>query len=92
MEHRLATAQQPAAWAAQAAAGASFDVWERVGEIRAPTLVLTGDADAVVDPRNSQLLADRIPGARLEVFDGAGHLFFWEEPERFVDLVTEFLR
>jgi 3-oxoadipate enol-lactonase len=92
MEHRLATAQSQAAWMSQAAAGASFDVWERVGDVRAPTLVLTGDADNVVDPRNSELLAQQIPGARLEVFEGAGHLFFWEHPRRFVDVVTEFLR
>jgi len=89
--HRLATAQSPAAWTAQAAAGATFDAWERVGEIRAQTLVLTGDEDAVVDPRNSELLAKRIPDARLELFPGAGHLFFWEQPDRFVKLVTEFL-
>ena len=92
MEHRLATAQSQDAWAAQAAAGAGFDVWDRVGEIRAPTLVLTGDADNVVDPRNSRHLAERIPDARLEVFEDAGHLFFWEQPERFVEVVTEFLR
>jgi 3-oxoadipate enol-lactonase len=92
LKHRLATAQPPAAWTAQAAAGASFDVWDRVPELRMPTLVLTGDEDAVVDPRNSDLLATRIPGARLETFPGAGHLFFWEQPERFVEVVTEFLR
>jgi 3-oxoadipate enol-lactonase len=92
MEHRLATAQSPAAWAAQAAAGGAFDLWERVPEIRARTLVVAGDEDAVVDPHNSQLLADRIPGARHEVFPGSGHLFFWEQPRRFVELVTEFLR
>jgi 3-oxoadipate enol-lactonase len=92
MEHRLATAQSPTAWAAQAAAGASFDVWDRLIEIDKPTLVVTGDEDAVVDPRNSELLAQRISGARLEVFPGAGHLFFWEQPQRFVEVVTEFLR
>jgi 3-oxoadipate enol-lactonase len=92
MEHRLATAQPLAAWLAQAAAGVSFDVWHRVGELTAPTLVMTGDLDVVVDPRNSALLAERIPGARLEVFPGTGHLFFWEEPTRFVAVVTEFLR
>jgi 3-oxoadipate enol-lactonase len=92
LEHRLATAQSPTAWAAQAAAGASFDVWDRVPEIGVPTLVLTGDQDAVVDPHNSELLAARIAGARLEMFPGAGHLFFWEQPERFVELVAEFLR
>jgi 3-oxoadipate enol-lactonase len=91
MEHRVATAQRLPAWLAQAAAGMSFDVWDRVGEIAAPTLVLTGDCDVVVDPRNSELLASMIPGARLEVFPGTGHLFFWEAPERFVAVVKEFL-
>jgi 3-oxoadipate enol-lactonase len=92
MEHRLATAQPLPAWSAQAAAGAAFDVWERLPEISAPTLVLTGDEDGVVDPRNSELLGERIPDARLELFPGAGHLFFWERPARFVEVVTEFLR
>jgi 3-oxoadipate enol-lactonase len=92
MRHRIATAQSPAAWAAQAAAGAAFDVWKRLGEIHAQTLVLTGDQDAVVDPKNSDLLAARIPQTQLEVFAGGGHLFFWEQPDRFVDAVTEFLK
>jgi pimeloyl-ACP methyl ester carboxylesterase len=91
LAHRLTTAQSPVAWGAQAAAGAMFDAWDRVGEITAPTLVLTGDEDAVVDPHNSELLAKRIKDARLDVFPGTGHLFFWEEPERFVQVVTEFL-
>jgi 3-oxoadipate enol-lactonase len=92
VQHRLTTAQPPAAWASQAAAGAAFDVWGRVPEVTVPTLVLTGDEDAVVDPRNSKLLAERIPGARLEVFPGSGHLFFWEQPDRFVQVVTDFLQ
>jgi pimeloyl-ACP methyl ester carboxylesterase len=91
MEHRLATAQPLAAWLAQAAAGVSFDVAHRLGEIGAPTLVLTGDLDVVVDRRNSELLAAAIPGARFELFPGGGHLFFWEQPERFVEVVEEFL-
>jgi 3-oxoadipate enol-lactonase len=91
MVHRIATAQPLAAWLAQAAAGMSFDAWDRVREIGAPTLVLTGDLDVVVDPRNSALLAEMISGARMEVFPGAGHLFFWEQPERFVEVVKEFL-
>jgi pimeloyl-ACP methyl ester carboxylesterase len=50
-----------------------------------------GTDDGVVDPRNSELLAGRIPGARLEFLPDTGHLFFWEQPERFVALVQEFL-
>ncbi len=89
--HRLASPPDPAGWAAQAAAGASFDAFGRLAEIVAPTLVLHGTADGVVDPRNAGLLAERIPGARVELLPGTGHLFFWEQPERFVQIVGEFL-
>jgi pimeloyl-ACP methyl ester carboxylesterase len=81
----------PAGWAAQAAAGAAWDADGRLGRIAAPTLVLAGTADAVVDPRNAQLLVDAIPGAKLELIDDAGHLPFWERAEEFTALVERFL-
>jgi pimeloyl-ACP methyl ester carboxylesterase len=90
-ERRLRHPPDPAGWQAQAAAGTTFDGFGRLGEIAAPTLVLHGTEDGVVDPRNAPLLAERIPGARLELFDGAGHLLFWEQRERFVRAVSEFL-
>ena len=92
LRHREATAQPLEAWSAQAAAGAAFDALDRVEGIAAPTLILHGTEDAVVDSRNAALLALRIPDARVELFPGGGHLFFWEQPERFVEVVTEFLR
>ncbi|MGK5683422.1 alpha/beta fold hydrolase [Actinoplanes sp. URMC 104] len=76
-------------WQAQLAAGARFGSL-RQGAITAPTLVLHGTADRVVDPRNARLLAERIPGARLELLPGRGHLFFWEDPAAFVATVTAF--
>ena len=91
MTHRLATAQQPAAWAAQAAAGAAFDAFDRLGGLGAPTVVQHGSEDAVVDPRNADLLVQLLPNARLERFPGTGHLFFWEQPERFVESVSAFV-
>lgn len=91
LRHREATAQPLEAWTAQAAAGAMFDALDRVAGIAAPTLILHGTADAVIDSRNTALLALRIPDARVELFPGGGHLFFWEQPERFVEVVTEFL-
>ena len=91
LAHRLATAQPLAAWSAQAAAGATFDAWERLVEFRAPTLIVHGTEDVVVDPANADLLAGRIAGARIERFEGCGHLLFWEEPARFVEVVGEFL-
>lgn len=91
LAHRERTAQGFEPWSAQAAAGASFDVHARLGELALPVLVQTGDRDVVVDPRNSELLAEAIPGARLSVYPGAGHLFMWQEPERFVAELEGFL-
>jgi 3-oxoadipate enol-lactonase len=91
LEHRERTAQPLDAWLAQAAAGATFDAGDRVGELEAPTLVQTGDGDVVVDPRNSELLTELLPDARLSVYEGCGHLFFWQQPERFVGELEEFL-
>ena len=91
MAHRLATGQSPAAWAAQAAAGVTFDAYDRLGGLTAPTLVQHGDEDVVVDPRNADLLVGLLPDARLERFPGTGHLYFWEAPERFVSSVAAFL-
>jgi 3-oxoadipate enol-lactonase len=89
--YRLEHPPDPAGWAAQAAAGASWDAGGRLERISAPTLVISGTADAVIDHRNSTLLAQRIPGARLELLEGAGHTLFWERPEEFARLVEEFI-
>lgn len=91
LAHRLAAPQDPAGWAAQAAAGISFNRLSDLGSIGAPTLVQHGTSDCVVDVRNAQLLADGIPLASVELFDGCGHLYFWEQPARFVASVTSFL-
>jgi pimeloyl-ACP methyl ester carboxylesterase len=72
-------------------AGLTFNTEERLGAIGAPTLIITGSEDAVVPPENARLLAERIPNARVEVIEGAGHLSFIECPERFNREVVEFL-
>jgi pimeloyl-ACP methyl ester carboxylesterase len=47
--------------------------------------------DTVIDCRNGELLAERIPGARIERIADRGHLVMWEEPELLATLVREFL-
>jgi 3-oxoadipate enol-lactonase len=89
--YRAANPPNPAGWHALAAAGAAHDASARLAEVRAPTLVLHGTADNVVDARNAPLLAESIPAARLELLDGAGHLLPWERPQAFAALVEEFL-
>ena len=91
LEHRLAAPQDPAGWQAQAHAGTTYDGGGRLGGITAPTLVLHGDQDVVVAPANGQLLADRIPGARLVVLEGHGHLPYWEDPDRVAEEIRGFL-
>jgi 3-oxoadipate enol-lactonase len=86
---RVASPPDPAGWQAQAAAGTTFPGVD--DEIAAPTLILQGTEDNVVDQRNAQVLADRIDGARVELFHGSGHLFFWEQPDDVVRIVVRFL-
>jgi pimeloyl-ACP methyl ester carboxylesterase len=87
---RLASPPDPVGWQGQAAAGTTFPGVD-LSRVQAPTLVLHGTADNVVDPANAALLAARVPDARLERLEGAGHMLFWERPDAFVRLLTEFL-
>jgi len=89
--YRRAHAPSLAAWQAQAYAGATFDAYDRIGAIQAPTLIVQGGADNVVDPRNAELLGELIPNARAEIVPDRGHLLVWEDSERVAELVTEFL-
>jgi pimeloyl-ACP methyl ester carboxylesterase len=54
--------------------------WGAPWSIRQPTLVLTGDDDPIVPPANSRILASLIPGSRLEVVPGGGHLMLFDSP------------
>lgn len=89
--YRLAHPPTVAGWQAQAAAALGFDAAPRLGEVEAPTLVMHGTGDHVVDVRNAPLLAELVPGARLELYEDLGHLFFWEEPERVAADLRSFL-
>jgi len=68
-----------------------FEAGPRLGEIRCPTLVMHGTADPLVPVENGRILARLIPGARLELFEGAAHGFLTEQPERFLSVLTDFL-
>jgi 3-oxoadipate enol-lactonase len=63
----------------------------RLGDLRAPLLVIVGDLDEVETRAHCRYLASAVPGARLEVFEGAAHLVNLEQPERFNRLLGEFL-
>ncbi|KAI3551231.1 hypothetical protein CSPX01_01148 [Colletotrichum filicis] len=58
-----------------------FDYTEQLSEITAKTLVVVGDKDWICPPENSKLIAERIPGARLLLVEGANHGVHAEKPE-----------
>lgn len=91
LRHRLANPQDPAGWAAQAAAGTTYEGGDRCRRISAPTLVVSGTEDRVVDHRNSHLLGELIPEATVRLVEGGGHLVFWEHPRLVADMMIEFL-
>jgi len=79
------------AFTAQFQALLSSDRSERVRHIAQPTLVVHGDADRLIPVENAHLLAERIPGARLEILHGVGHMAMWEAPQELSQVVLDFL-
>jgi 3-oxoadipate enol-lactonase len=88
---RLRFPIEPESYVAQLAAALGHDAYERLGAVSHPTLVVHGADDRMVHPDNARLLAERIPAARLQLWEQAGHLFFTDEP-RIDPAVSGFLR
>ena len=69
-----------------------FNAYERLPEIKAPTLVMAGTADRLIPVENSRIIASRIPGAELVIFENMGHGFLGEVLEEANKAVLDFLR
>jgi pimeloyl-ACP methyl ester carboxylesterase len=61
-----------------------------VGDIRVPTLVAGGTRDQFMPVANDRLLASSVPGAKLLLFDDAGHAFWFQDAARFIRAVDTF--
>jgi len=75
--------------AAQLQAIAAHETLTRLHQLTMPTLIIHGTADQIIPVENAYLIAAHIPSSRLEIFDGTGHLFFLERPDRSAELVRE---
>jgi 3-oxoadipate enol-lactonase len=62
-----------------------------IEKIRVPTLVVTSDGDTVYPQAMARRMARRIPGAKLAILSGAGHLSNLEQPGQFNTVVLQFL-
>jgi proline iminopeptidase len=69
----------------------SLDLRSRLGDITAPTLVITGEEDYICGPVCAAELSAAIAGAREVIVADAGHLVAIEQPEAFHDEVANFL-
>jgi pimeloyl-ACP methyl ester carboxylesterase len=78
---RRLAANDPAAYRAAYRVLATNDLIEEVSAIVAPTLVMTGEFDVGSPPHMSHSLAERIPGARVEILAGQRHSILRERPE-----------
>jgi 3-oxoadipate enol-lactonase len=67
----------------------AHDTNARLPGLTMPTLIIHGTNDQLLPVQNGHLIASRISGSHLEILDGVGHLFFWEQPDRSAALVRE---
>ena len=65
-------------------------VWDGLRQIDVPVLVTNGGLDSGVPPDNARRLVERIPGARLSIFEGSGHGMMFQAPDRFAAEVKAF--
>ncbi len=75
----------------QLKAASNFDGESLLSKIFTKTLVISGDADAVVPLANSYYLKDHIKNSSLIVYKDVGHLILIEEPDLFVSDICTFL-
>jgi pimeloyl-ACP methyl ester carboxylesterase len=69
----------------------TFDVRDRLGEIAAPVLALTGEHDRLTPPAYHEYLAEHVRDGEWSTIDDAAHLAMLERPEAFNREVNEFL-
>jgi pimeloyl-ACP methyl ester carboxylesterase len=72
----------------------NFEGTHRLGDVKAPTLVLIGEADTIGSNHiaQSQVLADRIPGAVMKILKGQSHGFFWQAPEETNAVILDWVK
>lgn len=85
----ILVATEPEGYAGCCEALASWDFRDELPEVSVPTLVIAGETDDATPKADTDLLAARIPGARLVVLPGAAHLANVERPHEFTDAVLE---
>ena len=88
---RQITSADPRAYRGAMRALGLFNSYKYLGDIRNPTLVITGDQDTTVPLKNQQVLAQGIPDCRQVIIPGAGHGVSVDKADEFNAAILEFL-
>lgn len=86
-----AIAPTPLGWAYQMA---SFGTWTStpfLSMLGMPVMVMGDEHDQIIPPSNIHFLHNAIPGSRLEMFSGGGHLFMLSQQDKFIATLRSFL-
>jgi 3-oxoadipate enol-lactonase len=78
---RMLRETDPEGYAGCCAAIRDMDLRDRLGGIRAPTLIVSAAEDPATPPEHGELIRDSIPGASFKVIPNASHLANMERPE-----------
>ena len=96
VEEHIAIAKEhpidPSGYRHQMEAAGTHDTYDRLPEIKLPTLVIAGTADRLIPFENSQIIASRIPGAELVLLEGKGHGFYSEAVEESTRIIIDFIK
>jgi 3-oxoadipate enol-lactonase len=68
-----------------------WEAYSRIAQIAAPTLVIHGETDRLIPAANGELIAERMPGAKLVMLPHASHIFSTDQPTVTHQVVFEFL-
>jgi 3-oxoadipate enol-lactonase len=78
-------------YAAQLQGILGWESYSRINQIVAPTLVIHGESDRLIPPGNANLIAERLPGAKLVMIPHASHLFLTDQTEVSHHAILQFL-
>ena len=67
------------------------DLQSTLPRLKAPTLLIWGSKDPIMDEPMRKTLRDALPGAQVKVFEGLGHNPFWEDPPAVAGVINKFL-
>jgi pimeloyl-ACP methyl ester carboxylesterase len=89
---RRRTFPSAAGYLAQIQGITTWTCFDRLNQIKAPTLIIHGETDQLVPPQNAGILKQHIAGSRLLMLPHASHIYMTDQPEAAQTAVVDFLR